>query len=163
MLDRVREALFSRTGEDVVDAVVLDLFAGSGSLALEALSRGAERARLVERGGAALKVLRANVALLGLEERVEVVRGDALAPASWGGPTEAFDLVFFDSPYGLLEGPGGRQAILTALAGLRERLTEGGEIVVHGPKGAWLPGDLQTVDERTYGTQGLWFLGSLAT
>src|SRR6185436_17415765 len=61
MLDRVREALFGTLGERVEGAQVLDLFAGSGSLALEALSRGAERAVLIERNPTALDALQANI------------------------------------------------------------------------------------------------------
>ncbi len=84
MLDRVREALFGTLGDLVTDARVLDLYAGSGSLGLEALSRGASRVRFVEKFPAALTALRANVAALGVESSVEIVRADALAPASWG-------------------------------------------------------------------------------
>src|SRR5690606_13703278 len=65
MLDRMPEALFSTLAPWLPDAVVLDLFAGSGSLGLEALSRGARSARLVERDAAAARVLADNVALLG--------------------------------------------------------------------------------------------------
>ena len=80
MLDRVREALFSTLVPRLPGAHVLDLFAGSGSLGIEALSRGVERARLVERDPRTVGVLERNVAQLGLAERVEVVQADALAP-----------------------------------------------------------------------------------
>ena len=107
MLDRVREALFSTVQDWTADARVLDLFAGSGSLGLEALSRGAERARFVERSAAALSVLRRNVQTLGVADRVEIVRGNALQPATWhdSGAAEGarFDIVFFDPPYAMLE------------------------------------------------------------
>jgi hypothetical protein len=86
MLDRVREALFSTLGNRVEDARVLDLFAGSGSLGLEALSRGAVSARMVERDVRTLRLLKANVESLGLIERAEIVRGDANASASWEPP-----------------------------------------------------------------------------
>lgn len=78
---------------------VLDLFAGSGALGLEALSRGAERAVFVENAPAALKVLRSNIAALGAQERAELVRADALrfVPAVQRG---AFDLALADPPYG---------------------------------------------------------------
>ena len=73
--DRVREALFSILGDRVQDARVLDLFAGSGALGLEALSRGARSATFVESAPAALAALRANLAALGAD--AEVVRSDA--------------------------------------------------------------------------------------
>lgn len=98
--DRVREALFSILGDDVRGARVLDLYAGTGALALEAISRGARKATCVERSGAALDALERNVRDLGLGLRVRVQRGDALAYARRlrGGPAR-FDLVFCDPPY----------------------------------------------------------------
>jgi 16S rRNA (guanine966-N2)-methyltransferase len=94
--DRVREALFSALG-DVEGARVLDLYAGTGALAIEALSRGAASALLVEQAGAALRVLRENLAALGLDDRARVL-GVAVerAVATVVGP---FDLVLADPPY----------------------------------------------------------------
>jgi 16S rRNA (guanine966-N2)-methyltransferase len=93
--DRVREALFSILG-DIEGLRVLDLFAGSGALAIEALSRGAASATLVENDRAALDAIRANLAPLE-GANAEVVRADVLA---WlGGRRGPFDLVFADPPY----------------------------------------------------------------
>ena len=92
---RVREALFSMLGA-LEGAVVLDLFAGSGALGIEALSRGAARATFVERAPRALAALRANIAGLGLRERCEIRGTDALAALRAGGQ---YDLVFIDPPY----------------------------------------------------------------
>ena len=98
--DRVREALFSILGPMVADARVLDLYAGTGALALEALSRGARSATCVERAPTALAALERNVRDLGLAERVTIVRGDALAHARrLAGETDRFDLVLCDPPY----------------------------------------------------------------
>ncbi len=98
--DRVREALFSILGSEVEDARVLDLYAGTGALALEALSRGAASAVCVERSAAALAALERNVRDLGLEERVAIERVDALAYARrLRGRTDSFDVVFCDPPY----------------------------------------------------------------
>jgi 16S rRNA (guanine966-N2)-methyltransferase len=98
--DRVREALFSILGDSVEDARVLDLYAGTGALALEALSRGARSATCVERSPAALRALERNVRDLGLERRVTIERGDALAYAArLHGEENRFDLVFCDPPY----------------------------------------------------------------
>lgn len=105
--DRVREALFSVLG-DVADADVLDLFAGSGALAIEALSRGARRATLVERDARAAAVIRGNLEALGLGgDRARVLRREALRAlkdASAAG--DAYDLVFIDPPYRLAAGLG---------------------------------------------------------
>lgn len=79
-------------------ATVLDLFAGSGALGLEALSRGARRVTLVEKARGALEALEANVDRLGAGAEVEVVRGDAIAYARRLGPA-AFDIVLADPPY----------------------------------------------------------------
>ena len=99
--DRVREAMMStvhsaRGGFD--DAVVLDAFAGSGALGLEALSRGARSVQFCERGGEALRALNANVRLLGLDaRRARVRKGDVLKDVPYARPP--FDLVFLDPPY----------------------------------------------------------------
>jgi 16S rRNA (guanine966-N2)-methyltransferase len=96
--DRVREALFSILGDRVRDAAVLDLFAGSGALGIEALSRGAARATFVDSAPPALRALRANLAALGVD--AEVVRADALRwlrAASRG--ERQYSLVFLDPPY----------------------------------------------------------------
>lgn len=95
--DKVREAVFNALGSaDLVrDAVVADLYAGSGALGIEALSRGAAEAVFVERDRAALRVLRDNLDALGLGDRARVQQGDALALA---GRISA-DLVLADPPY----------------------------------------------------------------
>jgi 16S rRNA (guanine966-N2)-methyltransferase len=111
--DRVRQALFDmllhapwggRTA--IEDAQVLDAFAGTGALGLEALSRGAARATFIERNRAALAVLRANIAACGAADQARVIAGDALAPPR---ARTACGLVFLDPPY-----PDG--AVATALA-----------------------------------------------
>lgn len=101
--DRVREATFSALGERVVGARVLDLFGGTGALAIEALSRGAERATLVDRD---TRPALGNVERLGLGERVELVRADVerwLAQVSESDQAGSFDLVFVDAPYRLAD------------------------------------------------------------
>ena len=99
--ERVREALFDILGSTVTGMRVLDLFAGSGAVGIEALSRGAARAVFVERDREALCALRANLAALGVSrERARVVAGDALAALATLAHREApFDLVFVDPPY----------------------------------------------------------------
>ena len=97
--DRVRESVFNALGSlDAVEgARVLDLFAGTGALGIEALSRGAARATFVEQARPALRILEANLAALGLGDRARVVRGDVLAVLA--GLTEPVDLVLIDPPY----------------------------------------------------------------
>ena len=85
-------------GESLEGARVLDLYAGSGALGLEALSRGAGSATFVELNGPSLDALRANIAALDVEGRVTVHRGDALRFAGKLGP-EGFDIAFADPPY----------------------------------------------------------------
>ncbi len=97
--DRVREALFARLGA-LEGAHVLDLYAGTGALGIEALSRGAAAAIFVERAAASLTVLIANIANLDLEREARVLRGDALATIRRLGRSGArFDLVLADPPY----------------------------------------------------------------
>ncbi|MFL5834076.1 MAG: RsmD family RNA methyltransferase [Solirubrobacterales bacterium] len=101
--DRVREAVFSILGERVRDALVLDLYCGTGALAIEALSRGAERAVLVDHD---TRPALGNVQRLGLDERVELVRGDVgrwLGEVSSAAFAGKFDLVFVDAPYKLAD------------------------------------------------------------
>ena len=94
--DKVRQATFNalESAGDLEGALVLDLFAGSGALGIEALSRGAARATFVERDRGALEALRANLAALGLADRSTVVVGDALRHTDG-----RWDLVLLDPPY----------------------------------------------------------------
>ncbi len=96
--DRVREAVFnSLDSMDLLDdAVVVDLFAGSGAMGIEALSRGAARCTFVERDRAALQALRANLSTLGLDNRTTVVTSDVLA---WVPAMRGVDLAIIDPPY----------------------------------------------------------------
>ena len=96
--DRVREAWLSILAGAVPGARVLDLYAGSGALGLEALSRGAATAEFVELNAASLEALRANIAALGVAGQVTVHRGDALRFAERLDPG-AYDLAFADPPY----------------------------------------------------------------
>jgi len=160
MLDRVREALFSTLAPALEGARVLDLFAGSGSLSLEALSRGADHARLVERDARALALLASNVERLGLTAEVELVRGDALDPDAWG-PGEV-DIVFLDPPYPWLKRTNQRRALFAAMAALLEgKLAADGRIVFHAPRDAVLEAEFGAgvqLDQRTYGTNALWYV-----
>jgi len=162
MLDRVREALFSTLGELVADARVLDLCAGSGSLGLEALSRGASSVRLVERDRRTLDVLRSNVEALGVSERAAIVASDALEPASWGADGARYELVFFDPPYPWLRAGERRADVVGGVRRLvTERLAPGGVLVLHAPKDLLSAGEFGpsvAAKLREYGTNALWYL-----
>jgi len=139
---RVREALFSMLGP-LEGAVVLDLFAGSGALGIEALSRGAAAATFVERSPHALAALRANIAALGLAERSEIRPGDALAALHGGGQ---YDLVFIDPPYAAAAELGG--ALSRELPAL---LAAGARVVSESDRRAPLELALPLRRERRYG------------
>ena len=102
-LDRVREAWMSMVHASLPEARVLDLFAGSGALGLEALSRGAARVDFLENDPRAFRVLRENIELLGAGDRCTVHREDALAYLSKASEGEdaapAYDVAFADPPY----------------------------------------------------------------
>jgi 16S rRNA (guanine(966)-N(2))-methyltransferase RsmD len=143
--DRVREALFSILGGTVEGARVLDLFAGSGALGIEALSRGAAEATFVEADVKAQRALRANLTALGI--RAHVRRGDALAflrAASAGAPQ--YDLVLLDPPYRLAPrlGPELSEALPPLLA-------PGALVVSESARRSPLALDLPLDDERRYG------------
>jgi 16S rRNA (guanine966-N2)-methyltransferase len=143
--DRVREALFAVLGRRVAGARVLDLFAGSGALGLEALSRGAAEATFVDSAPAAIRALRANLEALGAE--AEVRRADAarfLVAASAGA--RQYDLVFLDPPYRLAGHLGSE---LTAA--LPAVLAPGAVVVAESDRRAPLELALPLIDERRYG------------
>jgi 16S rRNA (guanine966-N2)-methyltransferase len=109
---KVREAIFSILGPAVPGAQVLDLFAGTGALGIEALSRGAARSVFVEDQPAAVKGLRRNLETLGLMERSEVLPLPvAAALKKLAAAGERFEIIFLDPPYGV-----GAATTLTALA-----------------------------------------------
>ena len=143
--DRVREALFSALGSrmDLAGARVLDLFAGSGALGLEALSRGAAHATFVEAHGPTLAVARRNAAALGVADRATFARADAFSVLA-RTPPATVDLVLADPPYGL--------AGLAALPdAARPHLAPGGLLVLeHDARHAFDAAD-GWLQSRTYG------------
>ena len=140
--DRVREALFSILG-DVGGLRVLDLFAGSGALGIEALSRGASAAVFVDRDPRAIAAIRRNLDAIGV--RAELHRRDVLGFVS-AAAGEAYDLVLADPPYDCAARLGG--ALSQSLPGL---LTDEARIVTESDKRAPLELDLPLLTERTYG------------
>ncbi|HZA18125.1 MAG TPA: 16S rRNA (guanine(966)-N(2))-methyltransferase RsmD [Pseudonocardiaceae bacterium] len=155
--DRVREAMFSalQARRDLNGTRVIDLYAGSGALGLEALSRGAVHVRFVESDRRAAAVLRRNVEAVGLPG-VQVTTGPVQAVLS-GDPGEPYDVVFADPPYALDE---------TALAGVLSALASGGWLarsallVVERPAKAleptW-PEGVVALTQRRYGDTAVYY------
>lgn len=147
--DRVREAIFNLLlngghGDAVTGARVLDLFAGTGALGLEALSRGAARVAFVDEGAAARALLRRNIELMRAMGETDVWRRDATRMGENRGP--GYGLVFLDPPYG--KGLGER-----ALASCREEgwLAPGAMIVWEEGTAPEVPAGFAVLDQRRYG------------
>lgn len=148
--DRVREALFASLTPHLPDASVLDAFAGSGALGLEARSRGAAEVTFVERDRRSLVALEQNVAKVGLDG-MRIVRGDVLALVRRGAVVGApFDLVLLDPPYALEEG-----SLAMLLADLVPMLAPDALVVVErasaSPAPRW-PDTLRAQEPRRYGS-----------
>lgn len=161
--DRVREALFSILGSKVVQADVLDLFAGSGSLALEALSRGARSARLVEFSRGACEIIRKNLAKSRLKGG-QVINMDALAYVSREKRTGIrYDLVFADPPY--CKGPLDRDFLAELMEGGAGGLLKQDGIFIAEAEAGWgiareeaeIPAGWKLLTRRDYGKNTLLF------
>ena len=150
--DRVREALFSSLASRVPGASVLDGFAGTGALGLEAASRGAAHVTCVERDRRALVALDTNVATVG-SEAVEVVRADLLQRVTGALPGAPFDVVLLDPPYALAE-----DVLAGLLADLVGHLAADATVVVEraaaAPALRW-PATLRADEPRRYGSTRL--------
>ena len=150
MTDHAREALFSSLGPAVLGARIIDLYAGSGSLGLEALSRGAESAVFVEQGREALIALRRNITKVALGG---VVRNDDVN-RFLDRCSSSFDLAFVDPPYAL-----SLASVEEVLAKLERLLDGDAKLVVHrraGEVAPEVPDRLTLVGEKTYGDSRLW-------
>jgi 16S rRNA (guanine966-N2)-methyltransferase len=125
--DRLRETLFNVLAPRIEGAAFLDLYAGSGAVGLEALSRGAARVDFVERAPAALEILRANVSRLGVTAGYRVHAGSVRTVLDRIAKSAAFDLVFLDPPY---EAAQEYTATLETLGGKASGLLTAGAIVI---------------------------------
>ncbi|MEX1035450.1 MAG: 16S rRNA (guanine(966)-N(2))-methyltransferase RsmD [Sneathiella sp.] len=160
--DRTREALFNILGHDrdmrsehgplPVGARVLDLFAGTGALGLEALSRGAAHVSFLDNHPDSVKLIEANVRNMNLSRCADILRRDASAPGNAGEP---YDLILMDPPYGT-------DLALPSLLALKEGnwLNPGAIVVIElGVKDSMnLPDSFQLLKDRTYGAARLMFL-----
>jgi 16S rRNA (guanine966-N2)-methyltransferase len=147
--DRVRETIFNVLGQ-WVEGAVLDLYAGTGALGLEALSRGATHAVLVDRDREAVELCRKNASALGFEEKVEVLALPVdRAVQILGGRGGTFELVFADPPYAAKV----VEDVLERVAGAR-LLAPGGTLVVEHDKreaATELHSGLARIDQRRFG------------
>lgn len=152
--DRVREAIFSALG-DVTGTRVLDLYCGTGALAIEALSRGATTAMLVDQD---TRPALGNVERLGLRERTELVRSEVgrwLAASEKSSDRPRFDLIFVDAPYRLAARVG--QELNTHLPSL---LVPGGRVIVEsGARSPLRIDSLEALRQRRYGAADVSFYG----
>jgi 16S rRNA (guanine966-N2)-methyltransferase len=153
--DRLRETLFAILEPELEDARVLDLFAGAGTLGIEALSRGAARGTFVERGAEAVKALRRNLATTDFAVRSEVVVANVIAYLD-SRPRGPFDIVFCDPPFadvGIAEATLGHD-------GLRSAVASDGLVVAraHGKHLPALPEFIQVARVKEIGEEKLLFL-----
>lgn len=155
--DRLKESLFSILQPRLVGARFLDLCAGTGSVGIEALSRGAGWVTFVERSRTVVEKLRENLAVCGIREGVEVLQRDAVrALERFEGRSETFDVIFFDPPYASAL----YEAVLERLARASQVLApEGVLIVMHHLKRTLRPryGELECVRQLRQGENVLSF------
>ena len=144
-LEKTKEAVFSAIHFDIEGRRVLDLFAGSGQLGIEALSRGAERAVFIDSSAEALEVVKRNVKKTGLEKQSVICRADAVSFVK--ATKETFDIAFLDPPY--------REGILIpAIKAILPLMSEFSTIVCEHPTDVELPeeiGGFTTVRSYRYG------------
>lgn len=147
--DKVKESLFNIIQFDVEGASFLDLFAGSGQIGIEALSRGARQVVFVDKSKKSIEVVRANLKATGFEKSAVVINADSLAFIS--RRAERYDIAFLDPPYktGLL------QKALELVPGV---MSENGIIICESPADETLPedlGDFRLLKRYTYGKMAL--------
>jgi 16S rRNA (guanine966-N2)-methyltransferase len=149
MSERIRNALFNKINEELEGAVVLDAFAGSGAIGLEALSRGSSHVTFVEKDYVAAKIIDNNIAKLGVKAKARLVKAPV---ASWAEATdETFDIIFADPPY--------HDPQLSTVSRLFKLLKPNGLMVLSYPGIGEVPTEtgVVVVDNRSYGNAALAF------
>ena len=171
--DRVKESLFAIIQPLLAGALVADLFCGTGSLGLEALSRGATHAIMVEQNEDALKRLRKNIKKLDFEEQTSVIRADVFRrgipnlPVSDTEPQETptCNLVFIDPPYRLSRTAGPDTPLGKLLAKVSDQIADRGVVVVRHQRRTELRRnyqDLHFQDRREYGSMAITFFEKIS-
>lgn len=131
---RVKESVFNLLRGWFEDAVVLDLFAGVGTIGLEAVSRGASEVVMVEQDRRIAAILRFNVEELGCRDRATIVQADALGPAALAQAPRDCDLVFLDPPYAIWRDEGIRPRILDLAVRCRDVMKSQSFLVLRTPE-----------------------------
>lgn len=160
--DRVKEAIFSILQGHYQDANVLDLFAGTGSFGIEALSRGAAECLFVEQNKQMIKILKENLEHLGIGPEAVVMAGDALGAACLARAPLPVHLIFADPPYALMREESGARRVLRQLDRAAELLDETGFVVLRTPSkhvpSLQIP-SLLGPETREYGTTAVHLYG----
>ncbi|MCA9284042.1 MAG: RsmD family RNA methyltransferase [Phycisphaerales bacterium] len=130
---RAKESVFNLLRGWFEGARVLDLFAGVGSMGLEAASRGATEVVMVERSREVLRLAQANIDALGCGDRVRAVQADALGPAALAESPRPLDVLFVDPPYAFMEDERRRASVLDQVARCRELMAEKAFVVLRSP------------------------------
>jgi 16S rRNA (guanine(966)-N(2))-methyltransferase RsmD len=134
-LSRVKESVFSMLHEWFEEARVLDLFAGVGTVGLEAVSRGASAVLMVESNPRTFRVLKENIERLGCGDRARALLADALARTCLLEAPRPVDLVFVDPPYSMMKEPRSRQRVLDQASQCREIMADKGFVILRSPLG----------------------------
>jgi 16S rRNA (guanine966-N2)-methyltransferase len=156
--DRAREALFSIIGREIEKATVLDLYAGTGAMGLEAISRGAELAVFVDSSTAAIQIIIKNINLCGFSEKTLIFKRDLSKGLSFLAqelPKGTFQVVFVDPPYRK-----GLSIFMLRELGKSSLLDSQALVVIEEDVFAELPYEVENmtlVDRRHYGETGFWF------
>jgi 16S rRNA (guanine(966)-N(2))-methyltransferase RsmD len=132
---RVRETVFNLLRGWFEDASVLDLFAGVGTVGLEAVSRGARRVVMVERDPKIYELLQRNIETLRCGDRVTTLRADALGETALAAASRPVDVVFMDPPYRLIQDPRQRPRVLAQIVRCRRVMAEKSFLVLRSPLG----------------------------
>ncbi len=159
MPSRMKQALFNMLGSHIRNAVILDLFAGSGSLGIEALSRGARSAVLVEKNRRLRPAIETNVENAGVAEKCSVMFTDAYRICDLLSPdTDPFNIIFMDPPYLQSENKFYRRKLGMMLAGMAQRgISDPAAVIALHVRASTaeaddLPPELEVIDSRRYGS-----------
>jgi len=156
ILDRVRESLFGILRREVPEACVADLFAGTGVIGLEALSRGADRCLFIEKDPRCIGTIGENIRRARCAERCEVIRADVFRTADRLAGHGPFDLIFLDPPYRIMRSERHHSRVMDLLERLGGPggLAEEGMVILRLPSDITVPGQvgpLTQIDRRRYG------------
>lgn len=166
-LEMVREAIFDILGQDLAGCRVLDLFAGSGIMGIEALSRGAEGAVFVEKHRAAAATIVRNLEKVRSLDKGRVVTGSAFRFAEYVEGQGPLDVVFVDPPFAMLRQGDLRRRVMGIVEALFEcgELAEDADVILRAPREASImepPAAAELTDQRQYGHSRLLFFGRAA-